>query len=81
MFRKGKIINHNTYINKCLKPLVDIINLQRSKSCTKNMKFLNDNERPHVHSSVIRFLEREHHNVPSTVYFWLNDYILKILRY
>jgi [histone H3]-lysine36 N-dimethyltransferase SETMAR len=81
---KGKTINHNTYINNCLKPLVDTLNRERPVTGTKNMKFHHDNARPHVHSSVTRFLEREQFIImghppyspdlaPSD--FWLNDYI------
>ena len=81
---KGKTINHDTYINKCLKPLFDTINQQRPNSGTKNMKFHHDNARPHVYSSVTRLLEREQFIImdhtpyspdlaPSDL--WLNDCI------
>ena len=77
-------MDHNTYINKCLKPLVATINQQRPNSSTKNLKFHHDYVRPHVHSSVTRFLERElfiimgHPPYSSDLApsdFWLNDYI------
>ena len=56
---KGKTINHYTYINECIKPLFHTINQQRPFLSTKNMKFYHENEWPHVHLSVKRFLEPE----------------------
>lgn len=55
----GNTIDHKRYINDSLKPLVKVINQQRPICGTKNLKFHHDNARPHVHSSVTRYLERE----------------------
>ena len=49
---KGKPLNHQTYINECLKPLVNTLKEQIPKCGTKNQKFHHDNARPHVHKSV-----------------------------
>ena len=53
----GKTIDHETYIDSCLKPIVSFINEQRPQSSTKNIKFHHDNARPHIHKNVISFLE------------------------
>ena len=39
--KKGKTINYISYINETLKPLVNVINLQRPSYGAKNLKFHN----------------------------------------
>lgn len=55
--KSGETINHQTYINNCIRPLVNTINEQRPQCGVKNLKFHHDNARPHVHSSVKTYLE------------------------
>ena len=54
---KGKTINHDSYIEETLKPLVKDINTQRPESGCKGLKFHHDNARPHTHRDVVAFLE------------------------
>jgi hypothetical protein len=46
---RGKIIDHKSYIDNCLKPLISVIKQKRMSCDTKNIKFHHDNARPHVH--------------------------------
>ena len=54
---KGKTINHDSYIEETLKPLVKDINVQRTETGCKGLKFHHDNARPHTHQDVVAFLE------------------------
>jgi len=85
---KGKTIDNNSYIKDSLKPIVAALKKQRPTLGTKNIKFHHDNARPHIHSSVITFLESNQFIImdhppyspdlaPSD--FWLFDYIKKRL--
>ena len=86
--QSGRTIDHKTYTNDCLKPLVHTLNEQKPLSGTKKMKFHQDNARPHVHSSVSAYLENQGFIImdhplyspdlaPSD--FWLLNYIKKRL--
>ena len=77
-------INYISYINDTLKPLVNVINLQRPSSGAKNLKFHHDNARPHVHETVVEFLKEEKFTIMehppyspdlAPCDFWLFDYI------
>ena len=46
---KGKTINHDSYIDETLKPLVKGINAQRSESGCKGLKFHHDNAIDIIH--------------------------------
>ena len=80
----GKTVDNVRYLNDCLKPLVRTLNELRPSTGTNNLKFHHDNARPHVHSSVISYLESQNFIImnhppyspdlaPSD--FWLFDYI------
>ena len=80
----GKIIDHNYYIENCLKPVVKEIWKQRRSASIKGIKLLEDNARSHIHSDVINYLTEEGINImPYLPYlpdlapcdYWLNDYI------
>jgi histone-lysine N-methyltransferase SETMAR len=82
--KPGETINHQTYLKDSIRPLVRILNEQRPQCGTKNLKFHHDNARPHTHSSVIAYLERQNFTImdhppyspdlaPSD--FWLFNYI------
>jgi [histone H3]-lysine36 N-dimethyltransferase SETMAR len=59
---KGETIDHNYYIENCLKPVVKEIWKQRKPNGTKGIKLLDDNAGPHRHSDVINYLTEEHIN-------------------
>lgn len=82
--KRGETINHQSYLNDCLKPLVCSINEQRPVCGTKNLKFHHDNARPHVHSGVISYLKSQKFTIMdhppyspdlAPCDFWLFDYI------
>jgi len=84
----GKTIDHNYYIENCLKPVVKEIWKQRKSNGTKGIKLLQDNARPHIHSDVINYLTEEGIEImPHPPYspdlapcdYWLNDYIKRNL--
>ncbi|CAF4291724.1 unnamed protein product [Rotaria sp. Silwood2] len=56
---EGKTIDHNYYIENCLKPVVKEIWKQRKSAGTKGIKLPQDNARPHIHSDVINYLTEE----------------------
>lgn len=81
---KGDTITSDSYIEDCLKPLVRTINKQRPTYGCKNLKFHQDNAKPHVAKKVITFLEGHEFIImdhppyspdlaPSD--FWLFDFI------
>ena len=85
---RGQTITAQSYIEDCLKPLVQCINQQRPTYGTKNLKFHQDNARPHVAQVVTTYLEAQKFILmdhppyspdlaPSD--FWLFDYIKKHL--
>jgi [histone H3]-lysine36 N-dimethyltransferase SETMAR len=85
---EGKTVDHNYYIENCLKPVVKEIWKQRKVAGTKGIKLLHDNARPHIHSDVINYLTEEGINImPHPPYspdlapcdYWLNDYIKRNL--
>jgi len=54
---RGKSINNISYIEDCLKPLVESIEGGRPTYGTKNLKFHHENARPHILSSVKSYRE------------------------
>ncbi|CAF1664777.1 unnamed protein product [Adineta ricciae] len=46
---RGQTIDHEYYIDNCLRPVVDEIKRQRPSYGTRGMKIHHDNEEPHVH--------------------------------
>ncbi|CAF4629919.1 unnamed protein product, partial [Rotaria socialis] len=77
-------IDHDYYIENCLKPVVKEIRKQRKSNGTTGIKLLRDNASPHRHSDVINCLTEEGINIiPHPPYspdlapwdYWLNDYI------
>ncbi len=84
MPKEGETINHQIYLKDNIRPLVRVLNEQRPQCGTKNLKFLHDNARPHIHQSVIAYLESQNFTImdhppyspdlaPSD--FWLFNYI------
>jgi len=82
--QKGKTIDHNYYIENCLKPVINEIRKQENSISTKGFKLLHDNGRPHTHPDVINYLTDEGIEImPHPPYspdlspcdFWLNAYI------
>lgn len=82
--KEGETINHQIYLKDNIRPLVRVLNEQRPQCGTKNLKFLHDNARPHIHQSVIAYLESQNFTIidhppcspdlaPSD--FWLFNYI------
>ena len=80
---ENKTIDHNYFIENCLKSVVKITWKQR-KSDTKCIKLLDDNARPHTHSDVINYLTEEVIIIMShrpysldlaACDYWLNDEI------
>jgi histone-lysine N-methyltransferase SETMAR len=85
---EGETIDHNYYIENCLKPVVKEIWKQRRSNGTKGIKLLHDNGPPHRHSDVINYLTEEGIIImPHPPYspdlapcdYWLNDYIKRNL--
>ena len=62
---EGKTIDHNYYIEICLKPVVKEIWKQRRSAGTKGINLLHDNARIHIHSDVINYLAEEDINIMS----------------
>lgn len=53
---KGATIDNQYYIENCLMPSIAVLERDRPKCGTKNLKILHDNARPHVHKNVNNFL-------------------------
>jgi len=49
---KGKTIDSDSYIEDCLKPMIESIKWQRTASGLKRIHLLHDNARPHVSKKV-----------------------------
>ena len=56
---KTRLLNHNSYIENCLKLIVKEIRKHRKSSGTKDIKLLRNNARPHTHFDVINYLTKE----------------------
>jgi hypothetical protein len=56
---RGETIDHQYYIDNCLKPLIDNIKKQRLACGVHGIKVHHDNGRPHVHQDVLNYLESE----------------------
>ncbi|CAF2798145.1 unnamed protein product [Rotaria sp. Silwood2] len=54
---KGETIDHQYYIDYCLKSLIDNIRTQRPVCGGQGIKLHHDNGRPHVHEDVSNYLE------------------------
>ena len=81
---RGKTVDHQYYIDYCLKPFVDNIKMQRPSCGVHGIKLHHDNGRPHVHKDVSNYLESEGiiaiphpPNSPdlSPCDFWLFDFV------
>ena len=82
--RRGQTIDHNYYIDNCLKPVINKVRNQEKSSRSKCIRLLHDNGSPHKHRDVIEYLTEEGVEIiPDPPYspdlspcdFWLNDYI------
>ena len=85
---ESKTIDHNYYIENCLKPVVKEMWKQKKSSSRKGIKLLDDNIRPDTHSDVINYLTEEgiiimsHPSYSpdlSSCDYWLNDDIKRNL--
>ena len=85
---EDKTIDHNYYIENCLKSVVKEIWKQRKSSGRKGIKLLDDNVRPHTRSDVINYLTEEGIIIMShrpysfdlaPCDYWLNDHIKRNL--
>lgn len=56
---RGETIDHQYYIDYCLKPLINNIRNQRPSCGVQGIKLHHDNGRPHVHHAVSSYLESE----------------------
>ena len=56
---RGESIDHQYYIDYCLKPLINNIKKQRPSCGVQGIKLHHDNGRPHVHQAVSKYLESE----------------------
>jgi hypothetical protein len=74
---RGGCVDHKTYIDDCLKPLVRLIKTSRKTLGTKKLKFHHDNARPHVHQAVITYLKEQGFTLPypTPSDLWPFDYI------
>lgn len=86
---RGRTIDHQYYIENCLSPALAAVRRERPSTGTKNLKLLQDNARPHIHSNVDNFLEdqgvKKIRHPPyspdlAPCDFWLNDYIKRNLE-
>ena len=86
---RGQTIDHQYYIDNCLRPVVDEIKRQRPSYGTRGIKIHHDNGRPHVHKDVLTYLESEGLTVMphppnspdlSPCDFWLFDLIKQNLN-
>ncbi|CAF1541255.1 unnamed protein product [Adineta ricciae] len=57
--RRGHIINHDYYIDNCLRSVIDEVKKQRSSLGVQSIKLHHDNGKPHIHEDVIRYLQSE----------------------
>ena len=77
---RDKSINNISYIEDCLKPLVESIEGGRPTYGTKNLKFHHENARPHILSSVKSYREDQNfiimNHPPYSPDFALSDFWL-----
>ena len=57
--RRGQTIDHDYYINNCLRPVIDEVKKQRPILGVQSIKLHHDNGRPHVHEDVVSYLQSE----------------------
>ena len=57
--KRGPTIDHQYYINNCLKPVIDEIKNQRPFLGTRAIKPHHDNGKAHIHEDVVNYLESE----------------------
>ena len=81
---EDKIVDHNFYIQGCLKLVVTEIRKKQKSPRTKAIELLHDDARPHTYSDVISYLTKDGIIImPHPPYspdldpydYWLNDYI------
>jgi histone-lysine N-methyltransferase SETMAR len=56
--KKGSKITAKYYIENSLKPVIERMSQLRKKSCSKNLKILQDNVKPHVTKTVTEQLKK-----------------------
>ncbi|CAF3996902.1 unnamed protein product [Rotaria sordida] len=57
--KRGPTIDHQYYINNCLKSVIDEIRNQRSSLGTQAIKLHYNNGKAHIHGDVVNYLESE----------------------
>ncbi|CAF1411319.1 unnamed protein product [Rotaria sordida] len=58
-FKRGQTIDHQYYINNCLRPVIDEIRKQRLFLGIQSIKLHHDNGRSHMHEDVVNYLQSE----------------------
>jgi hypothetical protein len=80
----GQTIDNNSYLNDSLKSFIKKINEKRPASSTNNVKIYLDEDRPHMHSSIKKYIKTQNFilfdHLPyspdlSLLDLWLFDYI------
>ncbi|CAF0768082.1 unnamed protein product [Rotaria sp. Silwood1] len=82
--RRGQTMDHDYYINNCLQPVIDEVKKQQPSLGIQSIKLHHDNGKPHIHQTVINYLQSESVTVMSyppnspdlsPCDFWLFDLI------
>ncbi|CAF4282692.1 unnamed protein product, partial [Rotaria sordida] len=80
----GQTIDHQYYINNCLRPIIDEIKSQQPSLGIQSIKLHPDKGKSHIHEDVVSYLQSEDviimpppSNSPDLApcYFWLFDLI------
>ncbi len=59
MLKPRETIDHDYYIDNCLRPVIDEVKTQRPVLGVQSIKLLHDNGKPHIHKDVINYLQSE----------------------
>ncbi|CAF4939377.1 unnamed protein product [Rotaria sp. Silwood1] len=57
--RRGQTMDHDYYINNCLQPVIDEVKKQQPSLGIQSIKLHHDNGKPHIHQTVINYLQSE----------------------
>ncbi|CAF0889856.1 unnamed protein product [Rotaria sordida] len=58
-FKCGQTIDHQYYINNCLRPVIDEIQNKRPSLGIPSIKLHRDNGKAHIHDDVVNYLQSE----------------------
>ena len=59
LVKPRETIDHDYYIDNCLRPVIDEVKTQRPALGVQSIKLLHDNGKPHIHKDVINYLQSE----------------------